>query len=248
MRLISSILVATLAATTLTTAIAAACGGYVHVDPAPQILTVTTHGLMQNGRWTHRGFVVLDQRVELDAAAWKQLAPGTYDGTRIAQVAARAKAVELTLVGPSGTRVISTAKQVALSHSWQLGVDQSRLALEIPAIKDAQFTIAIPGRASDAKWQELPYEQGTAATQWWLSKHGVKDAEYVSMRRISADVDVIEYYFDGESRLSVREGDSEVGVAVGTTLGAFSTGSRSFLAISHKGQLRTLELPARARS
>jgi hypothetical protein len=248
MRLISSVLVTALAATTLSTSIAAACGGYVDVDPAPYTLSVTTHGLMENGKWTQRGFVVLEQQVELEAKAWKQLAPGTFDGTRIAFVAPREKPLELTLLGPSGTRVITTAKQVALSHSWKIGTDQSRLALEIPAIKDAQFTIAIIGRATDAKWQELPYEQGTLATSWWLAKHGVKDAEYVSMRRISVDLDVVEYSKDGASGFSVRQGDEEVGVGVGVVQGAFTTKGRAFLSVRRNGQLGTVELPATARS
>jgi hypothetical protein len=248
MRLISSVLVTALAATTLSTSIAAACGGYVRVDPAPYTLGVTTHGLMEKGKWTQRGFVVLDQKVELDAKAWKRLAPGTYDGTHIAFVAPREQPLELTLLGPSGTRVIKTAKQVALSRSWQISTDQSRLALEIPALKDAQFTIALIGRATDAKWQELPYEQGTAATSWWLDKHGVKDAEYVSVRRISADLDIVEYSKDGTSGFSVRQGDEEVGVGVGVVQGAFTTKGRAFLSVKTQGQLATLELPATARS
>jgi hypothetical protein len=249
MRLISSLLVATLAATTLTTSIAAACGGYgERVAPEPYVLAVTTHGLMQKGKWTHRAFVVLAENVELEAGAWKQLAPGTFDSTRIASVAARTSPLEVTLVGPAGTRVVKTAKQVALSHSWKIGRDQSRLALEIPSITDDQFTIAIVGRATDAMWQELPYEQATADATWWLTKQGHTKPEYVAVRKIATDLDVIEYHLDGESRFSVRHGDSEVGVGVGATLGAFTTKGRSFLAINDKGQLGTLELPTRARS
>src|SRR5262245_55485810 len=125
MRFISSLLVATLAATTtLTTSIAAACGGYVKVDPAPRVLAVTTHGVMSGERWTNRAFVVLDESPQVDDKAWKMLAPGTYDGTRIAMLSGFYVKREFTLVGPSGTRFVKTSSRVALSHSWRIGMGQ----------------------------------------------------------------------------------------------------------------------------
>ena len=111
-----------LATTTLTTSVASACGGYIQVDPAPRVLAVSSHSVLKGERWTHRAFVVLEQSLQPAAEKlWALLAPGTYDATRIKLLSRLAQPVEVTLVGPSGARVVKTDKQVGLTGSfWSL--------------------------------------------------------------------------------------------------------------------------------
>jgi hypothetical protein len=250
MRFISSLLVATLAATTLTTSVAAACGGYVRVDTAPRVLAVSTHGLMANGRWTNRSFVVLEQAPDLAAdAPWKQLAPHSYDATRIVALARLASPMEVTLVGPSGARVVKTSKQVALSRSWQIGFDKTRVALEVPVQNNDRFTIAIAGRATDAKWRELEYAESSATTTWWLRTQGIKNAAYATLATVQGtDYEVVAFSQDDKSQLLVRQGDVQITAAIGHAVGAVTTNGRMFLVINNDGQLGTIELPAITRA
>jgi len=245
MRLISTLLVATLAATTLTTSIAAACGGYVHVDPAPRVLAVSTHGLSANGRWTSRSFVVLEQEMKRnDDDKWRPLAPRSYDATQIMTLAQLSSPIELTLVGPSGVRVVKTNKQVALSRSWHIGFDKTRVALEVPFKTNDQFTIAIAGRATDAKWRELDYAESPATLAWWLGTQGIKNAEYPTLATVQGtDLEVIGFSQDGKSTLVVRQGDALLGSSMGHAIGAVTTNGRSYLVVSTEGFVGTLELP-----
>ncbi|HEY5920980.1 MAG TPA: hypothetical protein VIV11_04885 [Kofleriaceae bacterium] len=246
MRLISSLLVATLAATTLTTSIAAACGGYVRVDPAPRVLTVSTHGVNANGKWTQRSFVVLEQKLELaDDAKWRMLAPRTYDATRILMLARLAKPMEVTLVGPSGARVVQTDKQVALTQSWHIGLDETRPALEVPVGDSDRFEIAIAGRALDAKWRELDYVHAQAAAAKWLTARGINDADYPTLAKLkNTELEIVSFSKDGVSQLMVRQGNVFVTGMAGAAVGAVTTKGRTFLVVKRDAQLATLELPA----
>jgi hypothetical protein len=246
MRFLPHLLAAVLATTTVSTSIADACGGYVRVDPAPRVLAVSTHTSFNGARSTSRAFVVLEQPVQLDAKTpWQLVAPRSYDNTQIFTMSPLANPMEVTLVGPSGARVIKTAKQVALKGSWQIGWDKTRIALEAPVKQGERFAIAIAGRAADATWGEIEYHEGTAATTWWLGQQGIKDPQYVGLRTIKGMAfDIVEYSQGDTTHFVVRDGDRTVGLAAnGRVLGSVTTNGRSFLVFDTDGQIRLLELP-----
>lgn len=248
MRLLPALL-ATLLASTTVIQTAAACGGGDFRPPQPRVLAVSTHGMMIRDHWGSRSFIVLEQPLKVlgDGGTWKALAPGTYDGTQIKTLAALPSALEVTLVGASGTRVVKTAKQVGLSRSWQIGWDQQRVALEVPVRDEDQFSIAIVGRATDAKWHELSYSEAPASTKWWLGKRRVGDTSYVGLRTMQgSSAEIIQFDLGGTSQFVVRDGDAELGAAVGQPLGIVTTGGRSFVAFSANHQVGLLELPASA--
>jgi hypothetical protein len=172
MRFLPHLFAAVLATTTLSAQVASACGGYVARNPAPRVLAVSSHSVPTSKaqrRWINRTFVVLEQSIDADDAAWQWLAPYTYDTTHILTMARLATPMEVTLVGPGGARVVKTDKQVALSRDWHIGHDQKRVALEVPVGQRDRFEIAIAGRVTDAKWHELGDGSVSAATQWRLT-------------------------------------------------------------------------------
>src|SRR5512140_2069099 len=122
MRLLTS-LAATLALSSAFVPDAPACG----FDPRPAALRVTSHFIPGAGT---RSFVVIGDAPTLAESAWRQLAPSSYDGTRIADLPELAAPYELTLVGPSGTRHVSTTHEVALAGDWIAG-SAPHAALEI---------------------------------------------------------------------------------------------------------------------
>ena len=244
MRFLPQLLAAVLATTTVSTSIAVACGGYVRVDPAPRVLAVSTHTSFDGPRSSTRAFVEL--HLLLDAKTpWQRVAPRSYDNAQIFTMSPLAKPMEVTLVGPSGARVIKTAKQVALKGSWQIGWDKRRIALEAPVKQGERFAIAIAGRAADATWGETEYHEGTAATTWWLGQQGIKDVQYVGLRTIKdMAFDIVEYSQGDTNHFVVRDGDRTVGLAAnGRVLGSVTTKGRSFLVFDTHGQIGLLELP-----
>ncbi len=246
MRFLPHLLAAVLATTTVTTSIADACGGYVRVDPAPRVLAVSTHTLFGNERHRSRAFVVLEQSIKSDGNnLWELLAPGSYDSTRIKALSRLATPMELTLVGPSGPRVVKTDKQFALTHLLYFAWNDARIGLEVPVKRGEHFTVAIAGRADDATWGEVEYHEGTAATTWWLGQQGIKDAQYVGLRTIEGMAfDIVEYSQGDTNHFVVRDGDRTVGLAAnGRVLGSVTTKGRSFLVFDTHGQIGLLELP-----
>jgi hypothetical protein len=244
--LVPALVAAVLASTTLTTSIAHACGGYVEFDPAPRVLAVSSHSVVRRDHWSQRSFVVLEQAIKPAAETlWSLLAPGTYDTTRIITLPQLATPLELTLVGPSGARVVKTDRQVGLSHSWQIGWEQQRVALEVPLEDREQFVVAIEGRATDAKWHAIDHRQAPATVTWWLTQRGIKNPEYVGLRKLAGtSFDIVEYTTNGMTHFIVRDGDRQVGGAADASpLGAVTTKGRSFVVFNMKRQIGLLELP-----
>jgi hypothetical protein len=129
-----------------------ACGWQ---PPRLAVHRVTAHSvLLGDHAWRQRAFVVLGDAPKIDDAHWQQLAPLTYDSTKIAELSALPKPREITLVGASGTRVVTSDHQVALSGGWQLGANAAHTALEVPA---SGYAIAIDGKVPGAKWHALQY-------------------------------------------------------------------------------------------
>jgi hypothetical protein len=246
MRLLTTLAAALALSTSLTattTRSADACGGR-YEPPAPRMLLVSSHGIHHGPRWSTRAFAVLETGVELGAnPKWQPLAPMTYDATRILPLSRLAKPMELTLVGSSGTRVVKTDKQHALSQDFHIGFDQTRAALELPVKRNERFTIALAGRVDDAKWFELAFQQGTAAEDWWLAQQGYENVESVSVQPIAGtELQVVVFYVDGKPGFAARQGDQLIGGSSGQPLGVVSTGGRMFVVANFAHQIRGIEL------
>ena len=132
-----------LAASTLvaTTTTADACGGYMP-DPTPAALTV--------GTWKQRTYVVIAANVTApDQVTWRRLAPRTFDATMISDGPALDTSRTITLVGPSGTRVVSTTKTAYLRTGWNGPVRQ---VLVIEGLGPKTYDVAFDGKRPDARW------------------------------------------------------------------------------------------------
>jgi hypothetical protein len=247
--LLTSILAATLITAAVAPGIAAACGGYVRIDPAPRMLQVSSHRLFSDEARKQRAFVVLEQSFDGSDATWSQLAPGTFDNTRLVALPALAVPLQVTLVGPSGVRFVKSDKQVALADAATIGWREKRVAVEVPVTDKDQFAVAIIGHAKDARWHAADYLEAPASARWWLGKRGTKSPDFVALRKLDGtSAEAIEFSQDGETHFVIRRGDVEVGSAQGSLIGAVTTNGRTFVLYTVNKQLATLELPATARS
>src|SRR3954471_13211566 len=87
-----------------------ACGPYGYT---PRLMRVTTH-FADGGT---RAFVITNEQVS-DNQAWVRLAPMTYDYAAVVDVANPETAIDVTLVGPKGTKVVSSRERVYLSRTF----------------------------------------------------------------------------------------------------------------------------------
>jgi hypothetical protein len=218
--------------------VAAACGG-PRIDPPPRVLTVVSRSFPSGYHWARRSFVVLPEAADVDSnTRWIHAA--SYDDTAVSELAALATPVELTLIGPTGVRVVKANRQFAMRR-WLHR--KPRIALEIPA---DDSTIAIVGGAKNAQWYQLGYSPATAATRWWLEHKGIA-ADWTSVRPLAGtDIDVIATQASGTSTLVVRRGDDEVGRYNGTAHGAFVVNGRLYLVLEAGDGLYAQELPKAA--
>jgi hypothetical protein len=247
--LLTAAVAATLTTATMAPQIAAACGGYVRTNPAPRMLQVSSHRVLAGERWKQRAFVVLEQAFDGSDATWNMLAPGTFDNTRLVQLPALAAPLEITLVGPSGVRFVKTDKQVALADAFTIGWREKRIAVEVPISEKDQFSIAIVGRAKDARWHDADYREAPASAAWWLGKRGTTNPDFIGLRTLEGtDAEAVEFHQAGSSHFVIRRGDLEVTRAQGSVIGAVTTNGRTFVLYTVNHQLATLELPATARS
>lgn len=197
-------------AAALVTKPADACGPYSF---GPQVLNLSTH-FADGGT---RTFIITKRRVA-DDQPWVRLAPMTYDYAGIVDVKDPETALDFTLVGPSGTKVISTKRQVNLSHTFVSR--SSNVAFEIKPQK-ASYAIAVAGKHADAVWMSLGNERAASAAELaWVAAQGVTpmQAEYVHVNRLEGtDLETI--------TVLPKTGDLVTFVRRGTVLHAQFTGS-----------------------
>lgn len=170
MRLLPCFAALVLAASPLTTQIAEACGGYGSFQPAPpRAMLVSSHfhsgTPTADGGWSaqRRSFALLEKRAEnRDSWRWAFVAPRTYDSTRIRSLGAM-PARTLTLVGPSGTRVVTVKHHVELAGAGFRHKDVHE-ATELRLASDDKFEIALDGNLPDATWHELGDDTASLGT------------------------------------------------------------------------------------
>jgi hypothetical protein len=177
---------------------------------APHMFAVSQH-------YNHHTFVVLDEAAPADAK-WRQLWPDSYDYTRIADAPALDAPMELTLLGPSGTRVVTTTKRVYLEDSF--GDRTPHVALEVDVDDEEQFDVAIAGRARRASWraiEQAPDAQNDGAA--WLATHGRQDVRLAYLATIAGTTTQIVTWFDNGAHFAVRNGDADLGDHDGVVIG-----------------------------
>jgi len=201
-----------------------ACGGY---NPEPQVLRVTTHVVVTNGKVIRRAFAHSGAANPTKKLDWKKLAPTSFDPTQIAAGTMLANPVTFTLVGPSGTRVVKVNKQVFLSKSWSF--DTVTSAVEVPA-SDPGFSIAIEGDFASAAWIELDdvYTSQNPLVAWVKAQGEAPfNPNSIILNRVKGtNVETVSFYPKGGTKLItyLRAGDRNLGRFTGSPMGAFSNG------------------------
>lgn len=229
-----SLLLATAALTaTLSSAfapsIADACGGYL--ERGPRVFAVDTHlaATEDTGPWHQRAFVLLGTMTAPADATWSQLAPGTFDSTRIADLPDPTQSTTFTLVGPSGSRVVSTSRRSLLAQTFRNQKEQ--IALEITVDEQSQFQIAVLGTQPDAKWISVKETKPRKSTLAWVKAQGL-DATYVYTSLVEGTyVEIVSAYQPGQTALTsiVRMGTATLGAYTGTAIGALDLGGKRYV-------------------
>ena len=236
-----STLLASLAVTaTLTSAfapsIADACGGYTG-DPMPAVFAVDDHTVHQLGgdRWNRRAFVVLGATTAPADAAWELLAPRSYDSTQIADAPDPQQSTTFTLVGPSGSRVVSSNRRALLKHSFRIQNEHS--AIEVDVAEQARFQIAVLGVQRDATWIPSTGVATTKATLAWVRGQGL-DTAYVYVTKIQGTkIQVISAHQPNDIGLTsfvVVDGTSR-GAYTGSPIGGLDLGGKRYVLLEREG-------------
>jgi hypothetical protein len=241
----TTLLLASLAGLTVTALQnhADACGPYGGIRP-PAVYPLTTHHIHDGGTWSARSFALLNQAPEV-TPAWRQLAPGTYDYTMIAEAKDLDAPAELTLVGPAGTRVVSTRSRVFLEPElgWR---HTATSALELNVAK-GEYVIALSGRHTDTRWHGLEGERdATAVDRAWVEQQTLAaKPSYVYVSKVKGTnletVSVITT--GGEVSSFLRSGKVAVRQFSGTIKGAITFGGEQFvLHASRDGAVRAVRI------
>ncbi len=209
---------------------AEACGPYSF---APKLMRVTTH-FADGGT---RAFVITNQKVA-DDQPWVQLAPMTYDYASVVDVENPETAIDLTLVGPAGTKLVSSRERVYLSRTF---VSRSpSVAFEIRAPK-GEFAIAMAGKHTDAEWIKLGDERRAKAEDIaWVKAKGLTPMhpEYVSVHKLEGtDFEAVTVLPKvGEIITFVRRGDVVYTQFEGSALGGLSASGERYVVAANYGE------------
>lgn len=219
-----------LASFVLSSAPAEACGPYT---PEPTLFKLSTHAVRSGTRLvttTTRTFVLTDtiDRAQADRLAWQPLAPGTYDYARMALAPDLAQPIDLTLIGPGGTKVVSSKRRAFLDRTFAELQPSSALEVEV---ERGKFAFAIAGRHARAKWISLDDRGTTAADLAWVEKQGVTviDPQYVQVAKLAGThlVTISVLTKDGMVTM-VRSGHALYAQFAGTTRGAVEVDGQRF--------------------
>jgi hypothetical protein len=174
-----TLLIAALAVSMLPSPAAEACGDYGF---RPRVFLLSSHGVKTATGWETRTFAVLGNAAPADAK-WSALAPRTYDHSRIAKAPALEDDLQLTLVGPAGTRIVTSRSAWFLDSAWRFRKPSH--VVEVSA-GDKRLTVALAGRHADAAWIALDDVAATRTDTDWVTAQGVTAGErpYVHVARL----------------------------------------------------------------
>lgn len=173
------------------TAPADACGPYVQ---EPKIFKLTTHHveshtrLSQSGKQSASTTFALIGSIDAEQAKqlpWQRLAPHSYDYSAMAPASDLATPMTVTLIGPTGTTVVSSKRRAFLEHTFVESKPSTALELAVPK---GEFTFALAGRHEDAKWIALGDQKIALKSDLaWVAKQGVTpiDPQYVHVAKLA---------------------------------------------------------------
>ena len=190
--------------------------------PAPHMLAISHHG--------HHTFVVLDEAAPKDAN-WRQLFPDSYDYTRIADAPDLEAPVELTLLGRSGTRVVTATHRVFLDDAWTVPM-QRHVAFEVEGLDNQDwFEVAVVGRRANLSWRtmdQVPDKDNDGIA--WLAAHGRRGVNLAYLTTITGTTTQIVTWFDSTGvQFAVRRGDADLGEHEGLVIGELDMPGRHLL-------------------
>lgn len=202
-----------------------ACGPYGFT---PRLMRVSTH-FADGGT---RAFVITHEQVA-DNQPWVLLAPRSYDNASVVDVANPETPIDVTLVGPAGTKIVSSRERVYLSRTFVSRAPS--VAFEIRAQR-GEFAIAMGGRHSDATWIKFVDERdATAADLAWVKARGVTaDRAYVKKLDGTELEAVTVIPTSGEMVTFMRRGALVYGQFEGAVMGGIeATGDRFVVAAKY---------------
>lgn len=214
MRLLLCLPALVLAAVTVASDIADACGAPVR----PNLVLISSHRSPATIPNTRRAFAVRGGPADAPVGAtWTPLAPQSFDPASIHDLGSAKRSV-LTLVGPSGTRVVKThTRRLLIQESIAIGHEVHE-ASEVPVGMDDHFPIAIVGNAKHAKWHELE-ALGLGALPLYAATY----------------------------RFELLAGSERLGTYDGIALGVLEYGGKRYLVIKDGAYAKTEILPVTAR-
>jgi hypothetical protein len=221
MRFATCLVAALLSTATLTTQIAAASGGsYESLRAAPQVMSVSMHYVYgtpgAEDSTTRRAFVITQRRSDLEKQqeGWTMIAPRSYDATSLISLSPLRRSTAVTLIGPSGTRVVRTSSRVVLRDAFfRFGTLE---ALEVPATVDDQIEIALAGSHADAVW------------------HAMRGSYTLTSKIIDTDLSVTMAYEDGAPRATLHAGTRNIGTFEGYPQGAIDVGGARYFVMQRQ--------------
>lgn len=230
MRLLPCLAALVLATSPLTTPTAEACGGYGSFKPAPpRAMLVTSHfhsgKPTADGGWSaqRRSFALLAKRAEnRDSWRWAFVAPRTYDSTRVRSLGAM-PARTLTLVGKSGTRVVTVKSHVELAGEL-FSRDDVHEATELRLGPNDDFELALDGSLPAATWRDVDIT---------YSGHGTIPGTTLALTR---------KHTDGGTVFELHYGAQSVGTYRGSPFGVVDLGSSRYVAVRVDGAAQLVEI------
>lgn len=202
-----------------------ACGPYGFT---PRLMRVSTH-FADGGT---RAFVITNEKVS-DDQPWVLLAPRSYDNASVVDVANPKAPIDVTLVGPAGTKIVSSRERVYLSRTFVSRAPS--VAFEIRAQR-GEFAIAMAGKHADATWIKfLDERDGTAADRAWVEAHGVSPDHVYVKKLDGTELEAVTVLpKTGETMTFMRRGTEVYGQFEGAVMGGIeATGDRFVVAAKY---------------
>jgi hypothetical protein len=181
----------------------------------------------------HRTFALIGGAENTEKLAWTRLAPGTYDYARMAKASDLEYAMEVTLIGPSGTQVVSSKKRAILDHTFVSRKPMTALQLEVPK---GQWSFALQGRHANAKWMELENEKVAGkADLAWVKAKGLTplDPAYVHVGKLAGtELETVTVLAKEGMVTIVRSGNDVFAQFEGSAVGGLKVNGQQFVLAS----------------
>ncbi len=211
-----------------------ACGPYVR---EPKVFRLSSHYVQTLGQPATRTFALVDAAANTEQLAWTRLAPNTYDYARMSRMSDLATPMAVTLIGPSGTRVITSKQRAVLDHTFETRKPMTALALDLP---EGKWSFALEGRHEGAAWIGLEDKTASAADLAWVLARNITplDPQYVHVGKLAGtQLDTVTVLSKSAGMITfVRSAGDVIAQFEGSVVGAVTIkGQRFVLASSTDG-------------